>query len=156
MKKELDITCDRCGGTIHGVIIEMTGLPKITGGFYDVSEGGWHEFALDENERTVCDFCMWSDPLFSAKYPRNEKLPQTTETTPILQRAPVEIEKRKEARESARGDLRAEKKIQREIQKLEREFIRRAERTKPDKPDKPNNTGNKGGGNGVGDKSKNK
>jgi hypothetical protein len=77
MKTEVTIiVCDRCGKDIHGVIIEAAeGLPKLTAGFYDVSEGAWHEFARGDYEKNVCDFCMWSDRNFTDKYPHNRKLP---------------------------------------------------------------------------------
>jgi len=58
MNTEVFITCDRCGKTVHGVIIEEEGLPKITGGFYDVTPPSyWGMFAF-QGEQTVCDACM--------------------------------------------------------------------------------------------------
>jgi len=79
MNTEIDIICDRCGKTIHGIVLQPTpDTPKLTGGFYDVTEGnGWHEFARSLLEQNVCDRCMWADPKFLEKYPgTNRKIPQ--------------------------------------------------------------------------------
>lgn len=76
MNTDIDVICERCGETIHGVIIESTGIPKMTGGFYDVTVGsGWNEFSRTPSEQYVCDRCMWADPQFIAKYPVNKKIP---------------------------------------------------------------------------------
>jgi hypothetical protein len=75
MNQEIDIVCDRCGSNVHGVIIQEENVPKMTGGFYDVTAAdGWHEFAR-EGEQNICDLCMWQDPQFLAKYPENPKIP---------------------------------------------------------------------------------
>ena len=78
MNTEIDITCDRCGKTVHGLIIQEEGMPKITGGFYDVTNDfGWGQFRRGNWEENVCDICMWSDPRFLAEYPGpNRKIPQ--------------------------------------------------------------------------------
>lgn len=73
MNSEVDITCDRCGQVVHGVIIESPLTPKITGGFYDVSVGSWSAFA-QLGETNVCDKCMWADPAFTRQYPMIRKL----------------------------------------------------------------------------------
>jgi len=59
--KDIRITCDRCGKVVHGLIDE--GNPKMTGGFYDVTEGTWSQFARWEEEK-VCDDCMHSCPKY--------------------------------------------------------------------------------------------
>ena len=76
MNTEVILICDRCGETIDGIIIQDAGMPKLTGGFYDVSEGCWHEYARGDYEQNVCDRCMWEDPKFIEKYPVNRKIPQ--------------------------------------------------------------------------------
>ena len=76
MNTEIDIKCDRCGKIVHGVIIvPASNMPKITGGFYDVTEGIWQQFAK-EGEQNVCDRCIWEDPEFIKLYPVNRKIPQ--------------------------------------------------------------------------------
>lgn len=79
MNTHVEIICDRCEKTIHGVVIEDPRFPKVTGGFYDVTEGSsWHEFARSSLEWSVCDRCMWEDPKFQEKYPGpNKKIPLT-------------------------------------------------------------------------------
>jgi hypothetical protein len=67
--KEITITCDRCGKVVHG-IEEVTNVGKYTGGFYDVSEGYWSEFARWE-ESLVCDQCMHSCPKYRKIYNYN-------------------------------------------------------------------------------------
>jgi len=67
--KEVTITCDRCGRLVHGIEDE-TSLGKYTGGFYDVSEGQWAEFARWEEEK-VCDDCMHACPKYRKIYNYN-------------------------------------------------------------------------------------
>ena len=71
MKTNIELKCDRCGHTIHGMVIEADEkTPRTTAGFYDVSEGScWNEFSHDRSEQNVCDFCMWDDEQFQAQYP---------------------------------------------------------------------------------------
>lgn len=105
MINEIEIICDRCGKTVQGILIEASsGIPKITGGFYDVAPPSvWGEFSLTPSEQTVCDLCMWSDERFLQKYPGNRKFPQTIlpTTAPALPEELIEtirnagIEKRK-------------------------------------------------------------
>lgn len=66
MSDEVDIICDRCGKTVRGIIVE-THAGTMTGGFYDM--GGWKEFSRGDQEKNVCDLCMWSDPKFLEIYP---------------------------------------------------------------------------------------
>lgn len=68
MINEIEIVCDRCEKTVNGIVIEASaGIPKVTGGFYDVTGTGWNEFAR-EGEQMVCDSCMWCDPKYVERY----------------------------------------------------------------------------------------
>lgn len=63
---EVTITCNRCGKVVHGVCSE-TPQGKMTGGYYDVSEGYWAQFARWE-ETEICDDCMFADPKYAKLY----------------------------------------------------------------------------------------
>lgn len=77
MKTKINITCERCGKKVHGVIIECPNVPKFTGGFYDVSKGTeWHEFAKSSTEKNICNYCMWDDTGFTKKYGKKQKFPE--------------------------------------------------------------------------------
>lgn len=67
--KEVQITCDRCGKVVNGIIdiCKSTGV-VITGGYYLVAEGNWKEFQRDDEEY-VCDDCMHVDPEYKKLYP---------------------------------------------------------------------------------------
>ena len=66
--KPIQITCDRCGKTVDGMI---SVTPKdgvvVTDGYYIVSEGNWKEYQRDDEEY-VCDQCMWEDPKYTQLY----------------------------------------------------------------------------------------
>lgn len=64
------ITCDRCSRTVEGVQdqFEFEGRKiDTTGGFYDVSEGSWGQYAL-VGETKICDECMFADPKYQRIY----------------------------------------------------------------------------------------
>ena len=64
--KNITVTCDRCGKVVHGMVDE-TPVGIVTGGFYNVSEGYWSQFARWEEER-VCDECMHSCSKYKKVY----------------------------------------------------------------------------------------
>jgi len=66
---EIIITCDRCGKVINGIIDEfyLDKSIKLTGGFYDLTDNYWGQFARWEEER-ICDDCMHSDPKYISMY----------------------------------------------------------------------------------------
>ena len=105
MTNNIEIICDRCGKTVHGIVMEAAeGLPKITGGFYDVAAPSvWGEFALSEDEKNVCDGCMWENPAFIAKYPINRKVPSDTTPTTLIPKSPDEIISIQEASKKRRA-----------------------------------------------------
>ena len=49
------VTCDRCGRVIDGFLGE-----GYTAGFYKTADGYWSQFT-DQDEKYICDECMWSD-----------------------------------------------------------------------------------------------
>ena len=55
------IVCDRCQKQI-----EKSEGP-VTAGYYDTSKGFWSQFA-NENEKIVCDTCMWKDERYIKVY----------------------------------------------------------------------------------------
>jgi len=59
MTEEVTIICDRCGTKVKGIKGEFLGKPY-TGGFYDLTDDYWKQFALN-NESKICDDCMFSD-----------------------------------------------------------------------------------------------
>jgi len=63
--KNITITCDRCGKVVNGIFDDTLGR-VITGGYYDVSDGYWKQFARWEEEN-ICDDCMHSDPKYSSR-----------------------------------------------------------------------------------------
>lgn len=67
--KNVTVTCDRCGKVVHGIIDEfyLDKTIKVTGGFYDVTDEYWSQFARWEEER-ICDDCMFADPKYKAIY----------------------------------------------------------------------------------------
>lgn len=73
MSHEVIITCDRCNQRVVGLVIE-TSEGNLTGGFYDMT--GWKEFARNDDEKNVCDRCMWQDPEFIKLYPQIRKEPR--------------------------------------------------------------------------------
>lgn len=105
MSTTIDIVCDRCGRTVHGVILEATEvLPRITARFYEVGEGSaWREFAMTEDEQNVCDPCMWADPDFIVRYPGDRKIPRTGAPTQPRIKNPKEVAEIKEKRIEAMG-----------------------------------------------------
>lgn len=133
MINDIDIICDRCGKTVHGILIEASaGIPKITGGFYDVADPSvWGEFALTLLEKSVCDECMWADPRFLERYPGNRKVPATltpTKAEPLpealadfIRDAGIAKRESKKMSLSPEKALREAKKLEKEIQKLEKE-----------------------------------
>lgn len=56
--------CDRCKA--HGDFYEDH-LLDITCGFYKVDKGYWKQFA-NEDEKIVCDECMFKDPRYIKVY----------------------------------------------------------------------------------------
>lgn len=56
------ITCDRCGKTVQGIQAD-----EGTGGFYNL-KGIWEKFKQNDNEKMVCDDCMWKDPKYRELY----------------------------------------------------------------------------------------
>jgi hypothetical protein len=67
MTHQIVIKCDRCQQEVSGIVGEINDRRYYTGGFYDVSEGRWSEFARNE-ERIVCDYCMFADPKYREMY----------------------------------------------------------------------------------------
>ena len=130
MRTEIDIVCDRCGKTVHGIIIEEPGVPKITGGYYDVTPpSAWGMFSLPD-EQAVCDQCMWSNLEFQKMYPVEKKIPNGPDVFPV-QRPPDEIERIKAERRKERG------KSGRERMLVENENLGVKKPEKPEKPEKP-------------------
>lgn len=64
---KVTVVCDRCGKTVEGLQDESG-----TAGFYRLTPY-WRQFA-NEDEKILCDACMWDDPRYKAVY-------QATETT---------------------------------------------------------------------------
>ena len=58
--KTIKITCDRCKKVVEGIRGE-----KFTAGFYDMTK--WEEYRR-ENERYVCEPCMFADPKYLERY----------------------------------------------------------------------------------------
>jgi hypothetical protein len=56
------IICDRCGTTVEG-----TETPHFTGGFYNVIDGSWAQYAR-VGETKICDACMFTDPRYVQVY----------------------------------------------------------------------------------------
>ena len=67
--KSIQITCDRCGIEIEGMIDRCPSTDAIiTSGYYIVSEGSsWNEYQRDDEEY-VCDACMHADPEYKKLY----------------------------------------------------------------------------------------
>jgi len=59
--KTIKVTCDRCKKIVEGIRGE-----GFTAGFYDMAK--WEEYRLDENERQVCESCMFADPKYVERY----------------------------------------------------------------------------------------
>jgi len=66
--KDITVICDRCGKVVHGTIgvCPSTGA-IVTGGYYNVAEGNWKDFARWDEE-IVCDDCMHSCPKYKKIY----------------------------------------------------------------------------------------
>ena len=58
------VVCDRCGERVNGFKVGDFG----TSGFYDVSKSAWIRFAKSPDEKTVCESCMWLDPVWRKEY----------------------------------------------------------------------------------------
>jgi hypothetical protein len=58
--KLIKITCDRCKQPVEGIRGQ-----EFTAGFYDMSK--WEEYRRD-NERYVCEPCMFADPKYVERY----------------------------------------------------------------------------------------
>ena len=56
------VKCDRCKQEAEGIVDK-----QVVGGYYDVSEGYWAQFAK-QDENIVCDNCMFTDPQFQEIY----------------------------------------------------------------------------------------
>ena len=63
----IKIKCDRCGNAVNGTIDENADGAITTGGFYDVTKGGWKKYRRGKEE-SICDNCMFSDPKYIAIY----------------------------------------------------------------------------------------
>jgi len=144
MINEIEIICDRCGKTVHGIVIEASaGIPKVTGGFYDVANPSvWGEFALTPLETSVCDQCMWADPRFLIRYPGNRKFSSDVvpTTAPLLDENTVERIRdagvaRRDQLDKSPKYLEAKAKVQEtHLKNLEKEA--KAKETKDPKPPK--------------------
>ena len=68
MFQDNEIVCDRCGEKVDGEFIynNKTNAITATSGFYVVDTGSWARFAK-ENEKILCDACMWTDELYIAE-----------------------------------------------------------------------------------------
>jgi hypothetical protein len=60
--KTVRVKCDRCKQEVEGTVDKV-----VTAGYYDVSEGYWRKFAR-QDERVVCDNCMYADPRYQETY----------------------------------------------------------------------------------------
>ena len=58
----VDVICDRCGRTVHGLEVKGYG----TGGFYRAG-GDWEKY-MREGEEIICDDCMHHEPKYRAAY----------------------------------------------------------------------------------------
>jgi hypothetical protein len=58
--KTIKVTCDRCQQVVEGIRGE-----EFSAGFYDMSK--WEEYRQD-NERYVCESCMFADPKYIERY----------------------------------------------------------------------------------------
>jgi len=58
--KTIKVTCDRCKQIVEGIRGE-----EFSAGFYDMSK--WEEYRHD-NERYVCESCMFADPKYIERY----------------------------------------------------------------------------------------
>lgn len=58
--KTIKVTCDRCQQIVEGIRGE-----QFSAGFYDMSK--WEEYRRD-NERYVCESCMFADPKYIERY----------------------------------------------------------------------------------------
>jgi hypothetical protein len=58
--KSIKVTCDRCKQLVEGIRSE-----EFSAGFYDMTK--WEEYRRD-NERYVCDACMFADPKYVERY----------------------------------------------------------------------------------------
>ena len=58
--KTIEVICDRCKQ-----IVEVIRGEKFTAGIYDMTK--WEEYRR-ENERYVCDSCMFADPKYLERY----------------------------------------------------------------------------------------
>jgi hypothetical protein len=56
----ITVKCDRCGNSVEGMVLEDWG----TAGFYDMRDSSWSRFKKSQEEKFVCDECMWTDPLY--------------------------------------------------------------------------------------------
>ena len=59
--KTIKVTCDRFKQMVEGIQSEN----EFTAGFFDMTK--WEEFRR-EDERCVCDSCMFADPKYLERY----------------------------------------------------------------------------------------
>jgi len=59
-QKTIKVTCDRCQQIVEGIRGE-----EFSAGFYDMIK--WEEYRRD-NERYVCESCMFADPRYIERY----------------------------------------------------------------------------------------
>lgn len=64
---KVTIVCDRCGKKVEGLI-----EPGVaTSGFYRVDmDGGWSKYKHSQDEKVICDDCMFASPLYWQDYPQ--------------------------------------------------------------------------------------
>jgi hypothetical protein len=65
------IICDRCNSTIDGFRNNAIKSIMVTSGYYIVNEGYWKNYG-HENEKYVCDACMFVDPRYIKTYGKLE------------------------------------------------------------------------------------
>lgn len=64
MSARQHIVCDRCKSVVRNAMKDCSGC---TGGYYEVAQGYWHQFA-NPGETYLCDPCMFADERYRAVY----------------------------------------------------------------------------------------
>ena len=64
--EHISIKCDRCGKQIEGI---EEGSHLV--GFYRLT-GYWAQFAKKADEKTICNACMWVDPVYQKAHRHGE------------------------------------------------------------------------------------